>query len=80
MDMATYGVNRDADQTRHNRVRELRMKELMTQEQLAYKAQLALRTIHSVEKGQICRMATKRKIVVALGRSFDERHEVFPDY
>jgi ribosome-binding protein aMBF1 (putative translation factor) len=36
---------------RKNRVRELRENRLMTQAQLARKAKVALRTIHSVEKG-----------------------------
>ena len=43
-----------------NRVRELREDRLMTQAQLARKAKVALRTIHSVEKGMNCRMDTKR--------------------
>ena len=37
-------------QLRLNRVRELRENKLMTQAQLARKAKVALRTIHSVEK------------------------------
>ena len=41
-----------------NRVRELRENKLMTQAQLARKAKVALRTIHSVEKGMNCRMDT----------------------
>ena len=52
---------------RKNRVRELRENRLMTQAQLARKAKVALRTIHSVEKGMNCRMDTKRKILLALG-------------
>jgi len=52
---------------RRNRVRELRENRLMTQAQLARKAKVALRTIHSVEKGMNCRMDTKRKILLALG-------------
>ena len=51
-----------------NRVRELRENKLMTQAQLARKAKVALRTIHSVEKGMNCRMDTKRKILLALGK------------
>ena len=54
---------------RLNRVRELRENRLMTQAQLARKARVALRTIHSVEKGMNCRMDTKRKILLALGLS-----------
>jgi DNA-binding XRE family transcriptional regulator len=61
-----------------NRVREFRENRLMTQAQLARKAKLALRTIHSVEKGMNCRIDTKRKILVALGVSFEHKDHVFP--
>lgn len=61
-----------------NRVRELREDKLMTQAQLARKAKVALRTIHSVEKGMNCRMDTKRKILLALGLSFEDKDQVFP--
>ena len=64
--------------TRKNRVRELRENRLMTQAQLARKAKVALRTIHSVEKGMNCRMDTKRKILIALGMRFEDKDYVFP--
>ena len=41
---------------KRNRLRELRENKLMTQAQLAKKARVGLRTIHSVEKGMNCRM------------------------
>jgi DNA-binding XRE family transcriptional regulator len=63
---------------RMNRVRELRENRLMTQAQLARKAKVALRTIHSVEKGMNCRMDTKRKILLALGLRFEDKDQVFP--
>jgi DNA-binding XRE family transcriptional regulator len=62
-----------------NRVRELRENKLMTQAQLAKKARVALRTIHSVEKGMNCRMDTKRKILLALGLRFEDKIKVFPN-
>lgn len=61
-----------------NRVREIREQRLMTQAELASKARVALRTLHSVEKGMSCRPATKRKILGALECSFEERDRVFP--
>ncbi len=61
-----------------NRVREIRENRLMTQAQLARKAKVALRTIHSVEKGMNCRMDTKRKILLALGLRFEDKEYVFP--
>ncbi len=63
---------------RRNRVRELRENRLMTQAQLAKKAKVALRTIHSVEKGMNCRMDTKRKILLAFGLRFEDKDQVFP--
>ena len=62
----------------HNRVREVREHRLMTQADLARKAGVALRTIHSVEKGMRCRLDTKRKLLAALGVPFASRDEVFP--
>lgn len=62
----------------NNRVRELRENRLMTQAQLAKRAKVALRTIHSVEKGMNCRMDTKRKILLALGLRFEDKDQVFP--
>ncbi|MEM7412576.1 MAG: helix-turn-helix transcriptional regulator [Myxococcota bacterium] len=59
-------------------MRELRENRLMTQAQLARKAKVALRTIHSVEKGMNCRMDTKRKILLALGLRFEDKDQVFP--
>jgi DNA-binding XRE family transcriptional regulator len=64
--------------TQGNRVREFRENKLMTQAQLARKARVALRTIHSVEKGMNCRMDTKRKILLALGLRFEDKDMIFP--
>jgi DNA-binding XRE family transcriptional regulator len=70
--------NNRSNSIRKNRVRELRENRLMTQAQLARKARVALRTIHSVEKGMNCRMDTKRKILLALGLRFEDKDQVFP--
>ncbi len=67
----------ESTQRKRNRVRELRENRLMTQAQLARKARVALRTIHSVEKGMNCRMDTKRKILLALGLRFEDKDQVF---
>ena len=61
-----------------NRVREIREHRLMTQAELARKARVALRTLHSVEKGMNCRPGTKRKILSALEMPFEDRDLVFP--
>jgi DNA-binding XRE family transcriptional regulator len=80
MEHTSFQENMDDKQPRkRNRVRELRENKLMTQSQLAKKAKVALRTIHSVEKGMNCRMDTKRKILLALGMRFEDKDQVFLD-
>ena len=61
-----------------NGVREIREHRLMTQIELATKARVALRTLHSVEKGMNCRPATKRRILAGLEMPFEDRDLVFP--
>ena len=61
-----------------NHVRRLREEKCMTQIQLADSAKVARRTIYSVEKGNRCRRDISRKIVLALGFSFEQREVVFP--
>ena len=74
-----YTASNEQPQLKRNRVRELREDRLMTQAQLAKKARVALRTIHSVEKGMNCRMDTKRKILLALGLRFEDKDQVWLD-
>ncbi len=78
-DQQAMSESTGSQRKKRNRVRELREDRLMTQAQLARKAHVALRTIHSVEKGMNCRMDTKRKILLALGIPFERKHEVFLD-
>ena len=81
MDSMSTQMNSDSHESAEsirNRVREFRENKLMTQAQLARKAKVALRTIHSVEKGMNCRMDTKRKILLALGLRFEDKELVFP--
>jgi DNA-binding XRE family transcriptional regulator len=61
-----------------NRVREVREHRLMTQADLARRARVALRTVHSVEKGMNCRLDTKRKLLAALAMPFESRDQLFP--
>jgi len=50
----------------------------MSKTELARKAGVSPITIDRIEKGLPCRLETKRKILVALGKDFSERREVFP--
>lgn len=61
-----------------NRIRAARQARGWTQADLADRAHVSARTIHAIEKGQACRQATKRKILTALGVSWDMRNDYFP--
>jgi len=51
----------------------------MSKAELARKARLSALTVDRIEKGQSCRLETKRKIILALGYSLSEKHKVFPE-
>lgn len=61
-----------------NRIRAARQALGWTQNELATRAGVSPRTIHAVEQGRSCRQATKRRILTALGVSWELRAEYFP--
>ena len=61
-----------------NRVKEIRESLLMSKAELARKAGVSPLTIDRVEKGAPCRMATMRKIILALNLDVADRERVFP--
>lgn len=62
-----------------NNVRALRESQLMSKAELARKAGVSPLTIDRIEKGENCRMDTKRKIILALGFQLNEKRKVFAD-
>jgi DNA-binding XRE family transcriptional regulator len=62
-----------------NNVRKIREERLISKMELARLAGLSAATVGRIESGEICRMETKRKIIIALGYSLEERGKVFPD-
>lgn len=62
-----------------NQVRKIRESKMMSKAELARKTGLSVQTIDRIEKGHICRLDTKRKILLALGLSLEARKEVFND-
>lgn len=62
-----------------NNVRKLRESKLMSKSELARLAGVSPATIDRIERGEECRMETKRKILLALGYSLDEKDKVFQD-
>lgn len=62
-----------------NNVRTLREELLMSKAELARKAGISPLTVDRIESGMTCRLDTKRKIILALGKKLVERTQVFPD-
>jgi DNA-binding XRE family transcriptional regulator len=62
-----------------NKVKLLREKKLMSKSELARKAGVSVVTIDRVERGEVCRLETMRKIILALGYTLEDRHKVFQE-
>ena len=63
----------------HNAVKSIRESLLMSKAELARKAGVSSLTIDRVEKGMNSRVATKRKIILALGYELSEKDKIFPE-
>ncbi len=61
-----------------NALREIRERLLVSKAELARKAGLSPLTIDRVERGENCRMETKRKIILALGYDLSDKERIFP--
>jgi DNA-binding XRE family transcriptional regulator len=62
-----------------NNVKNIRESRLMSKSELARKAGVSTLTIDRIERGEKCRMETKRKIILALGFSLEDKSKVFQD-
>jgi DNA-binding XRE family transcriptional regulator len=62
-----------------NNVKSIRESRLMSKSELARNAGVSTLTIDRIERGEKCRMETKRKIILALGYSIEEKSKVFQD-
>jgi DNA-binding XRE family transcriptional regulator len=60
-----------------NNVKRIREAKMLSKAELARMAGLSPLTIDRIEKGKPCRMATKRKILLALGLKFYQKQRVF---
>ncbi len=60
-----------------NNLRKIRLAMLLGKTELAKLSGLSLLTIDRIEKGMSCRMDTQRKILLALGLKFSQKHRVF---
>lgn len=62
-----------------NNVRMIRESKMMSKAELARKADVTVQTIDRIEKGNDCRLDTKRKIILALGYKLGDRSKIFVD-
>jgi DNA-binding XRE family transcriptional regulator len=60
-----------------NNVRKIREAKMLSKAELARMAGISPLTIDRIEKGLSCRLATKRKILMALGLKITEKNRVF---
>lgn len=60
-----------------NNVQRTREALMMSKAELARKAGLSTLTIDRVEAGRPCRLDTKRKILLALGKRVSDKDEIF---
>ena len=66
---------RDMDQP--NNVKKLREEKMLSKAELARLAGISPLTLDRIEKGMACRMATKRKILLALGLKTNQKQKLF---
>jgi len=62
-----------------NDLKKIRESLMMSKAELARKANISPITITRIENGMLCRMETKRKIVLALGLKILDKNKVFSD-
>lgn len=63
-----------------NHLKVIRESLLLSKAELARKAGISPLTVDRVERGEVCRLATKRKIILALGLTLGDRERVFPGF
>ena len=60
-----------------NNVRKIREAKMLSKAELARMAGISPLTIDRIERGKRCRLATKRKILLALGLKVSQKRRVF---
>lgn len=60
-----------------NTVKKMREEMMLSKSELARLAGISPLTLDRIEKGMACRMATKRKILLALGLKISDKKRVF---
>jgi len=62
-----------------NNLKKIREAKLISKAELARLAGVSAVTIDRIERGEQCRVETKRKIILALGFALTEKEKVFQD-
>jgi DNA-binding XRE family transcriptional regulator len=60
-----------------NNVKKIREAKMLSKAELARMAGISPLTIDRIERGKSCRVATKRKILLALGLKISQKNRVF---
>ena len=60
-----------------NSVRKIRESKMMSKAELARKSNVTVQTIDRIEKGNRCRLDTKRKMILGLGYKLRDRAKIF---
>jgi len=60
-----------------NNVKKIREARMLSKAELARLAGISPLTLDRIEKGKDCRLATKRKILLALGLTIEQKHTLF---
>jgi DNA-binding XRE family transcriptional regulator len=60
-----------------NNVKKIREAQMLSKAELARLAGISPLTLDRIEKGKDCRLATKRKILLALGLTIEQKHTLF---
>jgi DNA-binding XRE family transcriptional regulator len=60
-----------------NNVKKIREARMLSKAELARLAGISPLTLDRIEKGEQCRLATKRKILLALGLTIEQKHTLF---
>ncbi|MGH7852657.1 MAG: helix-turn-helix transcriptional regulator [Candidatus Binatia bacterium] len=62
---------------KENNVKRIREARMLSKAELARLAGISPLTLDRIEKGRDCRLATKRKILFALGLTIEQKHTLF---
>jgi len=71
--------DRMGQEKKENSLKKYREQLFISKSELARKAGISAATIDRIEKGKDCHLATKKKIILALGLELSEAEKIFGD-